>query len=254
MPIENKGIPNEEIENTNDTMSENEELQKIKEVLEKRETIEGHEKLEAYLNYLVNWKNEIIRKQDETKRKVEDVLITGNIGGFFNPTPEKKRETSFRGSDTLFSDLAEKFNEIQYERNLWANEVSSTIYGTPYNSGDLEYPHDNPKVIDQYFFITTKDNEHVVESIESLGLNKFEYPTVAISKKVLEGDLPLYEVDEDEHSTIEKWLHVKDGKFVVESRHSENDENGNNYHNKKEYDTYEEALKSFVTNEFLKKD
>lgn len=254
MSIENKGVSHEETENINNTLSENKELQKVKETLEKRETIEGQEKVEMYLGYLVNWKNEIIRKQDEAKQKVEKIY---KMDVFINPKPDKKGENQFDDSDVLLSDVAEKFNDIQSERNDWADKVSSTIYSNPYNPGNIYYPHDNPKVVEQYFFVPSEGNNHIVKLIEELGLNKYEYQSVAIPKKVLEGELPLYEVDEDEHSTMEKWLSIEDGKFIVKSASSNIDQDGDyygsNYHSK-EFNTYKEAVKSFVTNNFLKED
>jgi hypothetical protein len=256
MSIENKGIPTEEIENIYNALSKNEELQKVKETIEKRESMEGQEKLEAYLGYLVSWKNEIKRKQDAVKEKFEEIFIKNKIGGFYQPIPEDKRDVGFRGSDTLFSSLAEKLNEIQSERNLWTEKVSSTIYNSLYIPEDTYYPHDNPKVAEQYFFAPSGGNEHLVKLIEDLGLNKYEYPTVAIPKKILAGELPLYEKEQNEYSLMEKWLRIKDDEYVVESVHYQEDEgdfrSGN--HHGKEYDTYKEAMKSFITNEFLNED
>lgn len=259
MSIENKSIPSGEMENINNALSKDTELQKIKETIEKRESLEGQEKLEAYLGYLVDWKNEIIRKQDAVKEKFEEIFIKEKIGGFYSPIPENKRDAGFQGSDTLFSGLAEKLNEIQSERNLWTEKISSTIYGSLYIPEDIYYPHDDPKVAEQYFFVPSEDNEHIVKLIEDLGLNKYEYPTVAIPKKILEGELPLYVKEEDEYSLMEKWLRIKDDEFIVESVHYPNDEEDQDdsrsgYHHEKDYGTYKKAVKGFVTNKFLTED
>lgn len=245
MNIENRRITPEETENTDNILSENEEFQEKKK--EKREAIEDQEKFEEYMSYLVEWKNEIVRKQEEVKNKVDDI-INENMGRFFDPTPERNREPQFRGADTLFSDLAEQFNEIQVERNLWAKKVSSTIAGTIYDPGDSYYPDPDPKIVERFLFIPSKGNDKIVKLIEELGLSRNSYSTVGIPKEVLAEKLPLHKVDEDEHSRVEKWLRINDDEFVVTFAEYEKSDD-NNFVQKdfrhETYHSYNDALVIF---------
>lgn len=201
--------------------------------------LKNKEKLEAYLGYLVDWKNEISGNLSEIKKKIDEIYGDENMRGFFSPVPE---QSWMRKSDKLLSGLGEltkQFDQAQEERNLWSNQVTATIMGAQY---DLEHDHDQNKV-KNYFWVNTKDDENVEKMITALGLNEFEYPTVVIRKDVLEGELPLYYRHEDEDSTYEKWLKIKDGNYEVESRYSDND--GEERTNEQKFDSYEEALKDY---------
>lgn len=244
MSIENKGY-SEGIENINNSLLENKELLKTKEILEKRETIGDQEKLEAYVNYLVDWKNEIVTKQERVKKQVQEILMDGNMGGFFHPSLGKYPPSELRGADTLFSKLAEQFQEIQNERNDWAKSVSSSFIPSPYNGRELSIKEKLDESMQNYFFASLEDNDHLKKSIEALGLNIYEHQAVIISKDVLEGELPLYERVEDDNSILQRWLHIKDGKYIVESKY---DEESDNYsHADKEFNSYKEAEKAFLT-------
>lgn len=245
MSIENKGFFNPEMENINNSLSENEELLKTKEILEKKETIGNQEKLEAYINYLVDWKNEIVTKQERVKNQVQEILIDGNMGGFFHPSPGKYPPAELRGANTLFSKLAEQFQEIQNERNDWAKRVSSSFKPTPYNGHELAIKQKTEKSMENYFFASLEDNEHLKKSIESLGLNIYEHLAVVVSKDVLEGELPLYERVEEDDSIWERWLRIKDDKYIVETKYDE--ERSDNYsYTDKEFNSYKEAEKAFL--------
>lgn len=229
MGIEKEGFnPNERVENKSE-----------------QAPLKDQEKLEAYLGYLVEWKNEITNKNNEIKREIDSVYTDENMNGFFSAFPEKRWK---RGADQLFTGLIEKskqFEEIQKERNLWATQVSSTIHGSAYSKSALEHHPEKLKDVDQYFLTPTEGNEHLEKLIKGLGLNIYEHPSVAIRKDVLTSELPLYDSQEDEDSIDEKWLKIKDGEYIVESKHSDNDANGNEYDNEKQFKTYEEAVEYF---------
>lgn len=241
MNAENKGFSNEKLENFNNSQEDGKNL-RSPETVEKKDQLRNQEKLEAYINYLVKWKNEIVAKQNDVKRQVEKILINGEMGGFFHPNPGQYAPSELRGADTLFSKLAEQFQEIQNERNEWANQLAA-IYGSPYYPDNIHYPHDKKELVQNYFFAPLEPNEHLGKSIEALNLNI--YPTVMISKEVLNGELPLYEERYEDDAISERSLRIKGNKYIVENRYSREDESDNYSQNEKEYSTYEEAERSF---------